>query len=435
MIRSPASPFWSGRVAVKERLVNLFQLAAAKLPIVPNAGARKNSDDPTTTDATDEEDDVHGRLDTDQDDENDSDNDDDDENNNNSASRSGPQPSTSHLKDDYPSDQIQSLQDRHDELAQPLPILATIPTGCGILLNLQLVGIFPTARWLSDPTMPPDVKEMFGGTPFFALGDYRVAHLDLQDASGTLRPLTLVINSGVKGMKTGYWGGAFCRTKPHGCIARFETTGDAETTIVQRRPILLESSPLPEEEEEESVPPLTASVTDSTNTLSTTSTSTLGSLSGTSDSSSSSATASRFFTEYKVLEFVAPKFQGGIAPGICQTQLEKLLGVAVEFILTEADWNVLPSHLVEIRDFSPRAERKKSRQRPRLEKETSSTRVISSTSCCSSSDTLTTTTGATSTTSKVFSFEGVSEGVDKGALNSLQQPQFESFPPEFVAPE
>jgi hypothetical protein len=208
---------------------------------------------------------------------------------------------TTHLLDDFPSDQLFSLQQKQEKLPEPVPTLPILPTGCGILLNLTLVGIFPTARWLTDPTMPPDIKELFGGTPFFALGDYRVVALDIKDSRGRIQPMTLVVNSGVEGMNIGFYGGAFSRTPPYTCLARFENEGTMETTIM-------------------------AKYVD-------------------------------WFREFPCLEFYGDS---------SRSQLESLLGVAVDFVLEQADWQGLPKALVEVKDTSPRAERKLARRRPKM---------------------------------------------------------------------
>jgi hypothetical protein len=216
----------------------------------------------------------------------------------------------------FPSDEVESLQRRHRALVRPLPTVHRIPTACGIFQNLQLVGVFPTARWLTDPTMPPDVKELFGGTPFFALGEYRVAHLDIQDASGAMHSLTLIVNKGVEGLLTGHWGGVFGRYPPHACWARFETTGEHETTVKEHHK---KKPTCPEE--------------------------------------------AWVFEEFEMLEFREENFQGGKLPGICHSQLERLFGTAVEFLFT-LDWNaLLHESLVEVRDMSPRLERQRARQR------------------------------------------------------------------------
>jgi hypothetical protein len=226
---------------------------------------------------------------------------------------------TYYKEDDYPTEQLVALEKRqrdlHENLERPISnTIDTLPTGCGIISNLQLIGIFPTARWLNDPTMPPDVKEMFGGTPFFALGDYRVAFLDIKDASDKILSLKLVVNSGVEGMKLGYWGCAFLQHLPHSCVARFESTGDMETTIIER-------------------PAGTVTTKD----------------------------ADFVFQEYQHLEFASDSVvRDDISTN---TQLEKLLGVAVDFLLTQVDWNGLPQALLEIRDTSPRAERQLARRR------------------------------------------------------------------------
>jgi hypothetical protein len=70
-----------------------------------------------------------------------------------------------------------------------------------------------------------------------------------------------------------------------------------------------------------------------------------------------------FFQDIEGIEFCEANFQGGTPQGICNSQLERLLGTTVEFLFS-LDWNaVLPESLVEIRDSTPRAERKLQRAR------------------------------------------------------------------------
>jgi hypothetical protein len=215
----------------------------------------------------------------------------------------------------FPYEELCALQRRHRSLSRPLPNLDRIPTACGILQNLQLVGIFPTARWLTDPTMPPDVREMFGGTPFFPLGEYRVAHLEVQDAVGSKKALTFIVNSGVKGMLTSYWGGAFSREGPHSCWARFQGAGEFEATIAGQQ------SKRKRNGEEWS------------------------------------------FQEFDCLEFCEESFKSGSAPGKCNSQLERLLGIGVEFLL-DLDWKTaVPEAMIEICDMSPRMERRRRARR------------------------------------------------------------------------
>eukprot|EP00538_Stauroneis_constricta_P000894 CAMPEP_0119550236 /NCGR_PEP_ID=MMETSP1352-20130426/3784_1 /TAXON_ID=265584 /ORGANISM="Stauroneis constricta, Strain CCMP1120" /LENGTH=308 /DNA_ID=CAMNT_0007596013 /DNA_START=83 /DNA_END=1005 /DNA_ORIENTATION=- len=255
--------------------------------------------------------------------------------------------------DDYPANPMEELSkkmatitndncnnndDENSNDALPLhnlPSMEVIPMGCGILRNLTLVGIFPTARWLTDPTMPADIRELFGGTPFFPLGHYKVAWLDVIDGARRRHPLTFVVNCGVSGLSTGYWGGVFTQcernvtnndddrndeddehsnhntitttTKPV-CWARFETTDEHETTVKEQN------------------------------------------------------WASQFFVNHPHLEFDDHRFESGCVPGICGTQLERLIGLAVEYLLFDADWDSLPSQLVELQDRSARAERRRARQ-------------------------------------------------------------------------
>lgn len=211
-----------------------------------------------------------------------------------------------------PLDELVSLQRRRACLPRLPAVIERPPIACGVVKNVELLGIFPTCRWMADATMPPDVRELFGGTPFFALGEYRVANLDLLDAAGTLHPLIVVVNKGVEGLETGYWGAAFGRDAFHPCWARFQTTGTQETTVKEEHY----------------------------------------------ENSKASGGGRPFFEEFDCLSFNDEHFGEGYSPGTCKTQLERILGLAVEFLvdLEWCDW--LPDSLVEIRDASSKLERK-----------------------------------------------------------------------------
>ena len=206
----------------------------------------------------------------------------------------------------FPIEEIVAVETKNKHLETPIPVLRFIPTGAGILQNLQLLGIFPTTRWLMDKTMPADVKEMFGGTPFFALGEYRVAHLVIMDAKQEKHQVTIIVNTGVEGMKTGFWGGTFNRYTFE-CLAKFEFTGDFETTIKEQK---------------------------NTN--------------GFGDAT---------FSAFENLDFA-----NGFCDSThikCDTQLERILAIAVEFLLS-LDWrDILPECLIEVRDKSPQLLRRR----------------------------------------------------------------------------
>jgi hypothetical protein len=212
-----------------------------------------------------------------------------------------------------PQEEVRSLNRQHASLSRK-PLMATIierpPIACGIVKNIHLLGVFPTCRWMADPTMPPDVKELFGGTPFFPLGEYRVATLELLDAAGTRHPLIIIVNTGVEGLLTGYWGAAFGRDAPHPCWARFEQardTNNGETIVKEERYSSMRPS----------------------------------------------------FEEFDCLSFSEEYFEKGRVPGTCSTQLERIIGLAAEFLL-ELEWrDWLPDRLVETRDRSSKLERKR----------------------------------------------------------------------------
>lgn len=214
----------------------------------------------------------------------------------------------------FPEEEVYSLRLRHKKsnptTASTLGLIERPPIACGVVQRIHLLGIFPTCRWLADdPTMPPDVKELFGGTPFFPLGEYRVADVEIIDGAKTVHPLSVIVNRGVEGLETGYWGAAFSRQSPHECWARFETTGKHETTVKEE--------------------PAT--------------------------------TGRTAFQEYdeSVVEFCDEYFGKGTIPGTCSTQLERVLGLTAETLL-ELEWSAcLPTEFLQIRDTSCRLDRKR----------------------------------------------------------------------------
>ena len=226
------------------------------------------------------------------------------------------------FKSCYPYEEIQSLQNRLSlSCAHP----TTIPNSsvdnpqshqflkrrnndvdCDIRIqNLELIGIFPTSRWLQDPTMNPDVKEMFGGTPFFPLGEYRVAKIDLADSNEqgrtttTTKELIIIVNTGVEGMETGYWGACFDRNDPHECYAKLKAS-TAKVLVPKKERERLNQQPQCNSDEENEV---------------------------------------------------------------STTVVEQLLGNAIEF-LVNLDWKTtsLPSQMIEPCDVSPRLERRRRAQ-------------------------------------------------------------------------
>lgn len=216
----------------------------------------------------------------------------------------------------FPVDEIHSLLRRHQALSRgPAGVMERPPLAGGVLKRVQLLGVFPTCRWLVDATMPPDVKELFGGTPFFPLGEYRVANIELLDGVGTLHPLTMIVNTGVEGMLTGYWGAVFEQKAPHVCWARFETPGERGGRVHEE----------PRRKSDGTV----------------------------------SGRARTFFQEYDGLDFTDECFTEGSTHGVRRTQLERILAITAEFLL-QLDWSTwLPEHLIEVRDTSCRLERKR----------------------------------------------------------------------------
>lgn len=205
----------------------------------------------------------------------------------------------------YPIHEIDALIQRHKRLSYEGAFFERPPVACGTVRRIQLLGVFPTTRWLADSTMHPDVKEMFGGTPFFALGCYQVAHVDLLDGCGTVHFLTLIVNKGVEGLSTGYWGAIFERNSPNECWARFKSIGEKTTTV------------------------------------------------------KAETLASSRFVEFGCVDFNEDYFQGEKVPGICSQQVERVIGLTVEFILAVEWSNYLPEDLIVLRDTSCRLERKR----------------------------------------------------------------------------
>ena len=210
-----------------------------------------------------------------------------------------------------PVDEIDSLRRRFDQISLPRALLERPPVACGMIRTIQLLGIFPTTRWLTDPTMHPDVKELFGGTPFLALGDYRVAVMDLLDSSGTTHALVLVLNKGVEGLSTGHWGAIFERNYPHRCWARLEATGENETSV--------KAEPF----------------------------------------------GNARYQEFSCIDFCDCYFEAGTVSLICTTQLEKIFGLTAEFLIALEWTDLLPMDLIETCDKSCRIERKRRARRAR----------------------------------------------------------------------
>lgn len=199
---------------------------------------------------------------------------------------------------------------------------ATLPPP---LSYVALVGYFPTKDWTDDPTMPD-----FCSDHDYRLGWYCVADFKLTGGDGRITPLTMVVNFGDADCNTGFWGGIFCNKKDmaachdtastvdgtsdehHVAVARVWSSGDTETTIEQENDA-----------------------------------------------------ASLWFTPYRegLLQFPncrknddahadnddddndrEPYFSG-LSPGFCATQLEKLLGVAVDTAMMSNAWESLPVQL------------------------------------------------------------------------------------------
>jgi hypothetical protein len=212
----------------------------------------------------------------------------------------------------FPSAPVAALREAHQELIpSPESIPVTIAAGRqDIVTNLILLGYFPTVKWKDDPMMPE-----FCAYHKFRIGYYQVANCDLCDASGNVMQLTVVVNVGDGDCNSGYWGGVFQRYAPHDCIAQFESSGDTETTTRQQQ-----------QQQQEGV---------------------------------SNDVPAVVFVEYEGLRF--PKFQGDqedeidyfscLSPGICETQLEKILAVTMDRMMDATQhWNTLPKELKDAGD-------------------------------------------------------------------------------------
>ena len=263
--------------------------------------------------------------------------------------------------------------------------------------------------------MPPDVKEMFGGTPFFALGNYRVVTFDIKDYSGVVHPIIMIVNSGVIGMKLSYWGGAFLLREDASesassspavatpkldnegiregggeesimtgassnniscpCIARFETTTDdnddddsisLQTTILQRN-VEVCSSKKPKSPSQYISTPSSSSSQPPLSSIA---------MKFTEYPTADSHTSYLEFVDQPVIVQTPDGGTGEDKDGnkgttisntstriVAETQFEKLLSVVMEFVFTQLDWGTdcMPNKLIEICDKSPRLERKRVR--------------------------------------------------------------------------
>jgi hypothetical protein len=249
----------------------------------------------------------------------------------------------------FPFDQFSNLQKRRQDILSLLPdssssTIPTIPTTCGIFNNLQLLGVFPTSRWLSDPSIHPDIKELFGGSPFHGLGEYRVSQVEMKDGAAINHNLLFIVNTGVRGMNVGYFGGIYRRFGD----------GDARIECIAR----IKNARVIE------VPKFHLSRKENTEDLE--------------DQQQRNHQRKEWFALFpEWLEFLT--FEEGQTSGVVDdeesggeedeesprisTQLEQLLGIATEFIIEGVDWDILHPSLIEVRDMSPRAERKRARQK------------------------------------------------------------------------
>ena len=248
----------------------------------------------------------------------------------------------------FPSDQVSNLRRRRQALSSELSprpcTISVIPTTCGIFRNLELIGVFPTSRWLNCPTMHADVKELFGGSPFHGLGEYRVSHVELHDGAGTLHDLVLIVNTGVRGMDVGHFGGIYKRTiaQQHPdrveqieCIAQLQQSRVFEVHRFQLYNQLKFNT-------EQSI-----------------------------QENGKLSEKSRWFVPFpEWLEFLTTKSEATVGTPSClpKTQLEQLLEIASEFIVESVDWDsMLHPSLIEVRDMSPRVERRRARGRCRVQ--------------------------------------------------------------------
>jgi hypothetical protein len=199
------------------------------------------------------------------------------------------------------------------------------------LSNFAFVGYFPTVEWSTDPTMPS-----FCAYHNYRIGFYRVAQFTLQDAAHRQTTIVAIINNGDGDCNTGYWGGMFrCCPKTNTATATTTTTtgtivdhveyqplvqiwstGDMETTITVVHNEMTSEDDWTFQEYPDIVFPPTKPVSD--------------------DEEEDRAIAVPYFS--------------GLSPGNCQTQLEKLMGIAVHIFMSKCStqWHRLPVQLRKI---------------------------------------------------------------------------------------
>lgn len=212
----------------------------------------------------------------------------------------------------FPTDQVANLRSKSSELGAELPApasISSIETGnhTDIVTNVRLLGIFPTVEWKSDPTMPD-----FVGYHKHRIGYYNVAECDITDAAGTKTRLVLVINAGDGDCNTGYWGAAFESKGANRVVARFRSVGDTETATEEEGGGIQGFVPYNEKSEGEGGLhfPLFKEDEDEDED-----------------------------EEERVAYF------SGLWPGMCGTQLEKLLGIVMGRLMQGREWRALPKPL------------------------------------------------------------------------------------------
>lgn len=193
-----------------------------------------------------------------------------------------------------------------------------------VLSNVRLHGTFPTASWNQDPNMPA-----FCAYHNYKIGAYYVATFDLlfvqaattmTTTTTTSLPCVAIINRGDGDCNSGYWGvisrqqqqqQKSDKKKQYQVIAHIQSTGDTETTITQQ------SHDEKSDDDDMSL-------------------------------------LSRYTTQVIAFPENQPQdehndedecpYFDGLSPGICRTNLEKILGIAVHVIMASAShyWRRLP---------------------------------------------------------------------------------------------
>lgn len=232
----------------------------------------------------------------------------------------------------YPVDAMEALRRKRSDLGgdTSLPAATLLPparTGgrFDVVAQVRLLGCFPTAAWRADPALPD-----FVSYHTFRIGYYAAAECVITDAEGTETGLVLVINQGDGDCNTGYWGGVFERHVPHRCVARMRSVGDMETAVREVEGIV---GFVPYAEGEDHVDGAAGLDNE-----------------GGEECPPGIICFPRFKSNEKEEESEEEEdarieYFSGLFPGLCQTQLEKILGITMGRMMQAREWRMLPKSL------------------------------------------------------------------------------------------